>query len=329
MKKSILASMVLFLITSLVSGCASNSDDVIRSISRGDISELKSAIKSNPALVDQWDRESRTPLLVAIERGNLDAVKFLVESGADLTKTDKKHYGQPLAYALLEEQIEIAEYLASKGAKFEQSDPHYIAARGKVKAIHFFVSKLGLDIESKDENGRTLWQRAKIGVDGKAVAEYLASHGANTNLPIENNAPKTNASYSEVAIASLDNPKKLAEVFLKRFLDDDYEGAKQATSNEPFRVIKKGTAEQAFHEYSRILNSSFAEAGKMKGIQTKITYSVSNLRKADDTHMIATYAIGTNIDSNKLYVDATLVNTNLGWRVNLESFIIDFTQKTR
>ncbi len=169
----------------------------IELIERGTITEFKTAFDNpkdmmNLLVTDSLGLFKGTLLHYAVNYRKLSFVKYFVQLGADIESTLGTGHS-PLYEAILSRSTTIAQYLIDEGA-----DKHTTNQQGenlfyaivqmrygdrsttKVKLLSFLIG-LGLDINEKNEGGRTiLFELVKW--DEPKVLNCLLCHGADVNI---------------------------------------------------------------------------------------------------------------------------------------------------
>lgn len=105
-----------------------------------------------------YDNRLITPLCLACETSRLDIVKILVEAGADLNQLVTTDALTPLHLALVKQKMEIVRYLMFHGAKCDRPSAdgsylvHIAASKDKVEVIQTLAAR-GLSLESRNVYG--------------------------------------------------------------------------------------------------------------------------------------------------------------------------------
>jgi ankyrin repeat protein/predicted DNA-binding WGR domain protein len=178
----------------------------------------------NGADINLPGKDRMTPLAIAASRGHYDTVKFLLEKGAKTIKKDK-YKRSPLILALKNCHAKIASLLITHGCPVDEPDSsdnfpiHYACAYGCYDAIDFLIragaspnvynswkltpiaaammknhfgiiNKLldypDIDVNCKDDNGRTLVSNSVRNLNEKAVnfvEMIIKKHKADIEIP--------------------------------------------------------------------------------------------------------------------------------------------------
>lgn len=186
--------------------------------------EVLRALLNNGANIDQPGTDRKTPLMFASMHGHFDCIKELLDRGAKDTKKDNRKRSA-LIFAVKNGHARETSLLLSRGAPYDEPDSsknyplHYAAAYGWVECISLLIQagadvntgndwklqplllallkgqtgcvKLlleqpGVDVNGKDENGRTLVSQC-VGIlseDSLAQLKYLLKEkNADPNVP--------------------------------------------------------------------------------------------------------------------------------------------------
>ena len=274
-KLVILAMVLLFLFVFLASA-----SDIHDAVLKGDLSQVKKLVYSNPDHVYAKLENGKTPLHVAAEKGHKEIVVFLLDQKASINAQDQQG-NTPLLRAVFQRQKETAKILLEKGAdvtvrnkenmpvivaailtgftdmiepildngqdvneKFQTGITllHAATALGNKDMVDIFLSR-GADTEATMENGETPLYFA-VSMGKSECVDLLVSKGASTDF-IEKNTRRT-----YLHLAALKGIKKMVEIFFKKGLNvnaKDYENktpleyaAKYGHKNIVDLIISKG-----------------------------------------------------------------------------------------
>ncbi|MHC4538871.1 MAG: ankyrin repeat domain-containing protein [Planctomycetota bacterium] len=126
--------------------------------------------------INEKDGQGMTPLHLAAQAGHREIVEFLLSNDADVHAKDSDGR-TPLEVALSQRGNDIVKLLVEAGADIPTI--HMAAFVGSVDKLRSFI-KAGMDIDTKDEKGRTPLLRAIMGKHIDAV-EFLINNGADVN----------------------------------------------------------------------------------------------------------------------------------------------------
>jgi uncharacterized protein len=138
--------------------------DIFDVARKGSVAEMKQLITSNPGLINTYNADGNSPLLLAVYRGNTDVAKFLIENGAVID--DKSSAGSPLIAATFKESMELVELLLKKGANINALDSQknpalYYALQSNNTALIKKLLEFKPNLELQLEDKRTIKEFAK------------------------------------------------------------------------------------------------------------------------------------------------------------------------
>lgn len=122
--------------------------------------EMADFLLQKGANINAVDRDGMTPFAYAANSGDLDRIKFLASRGAKVDTKDKNGL-TPLFYAVHHGNLDTVKLLVSLGAKLDEKFGEngltlmHIAARIEDPKMIKFLAEQGLDVDAKDEIGRT------------------------------------------------------------------------------------------------------------------------------------------------------------------------------
>ena len=197
----------------------------------GNYTKVIEVLIENGADIDLPGKDRMTALAIASSRGHYETVKFLLEKGAKTIKKDK-FKRTPLILALKNSHARVASLLLAHGCPHDEPDSsdnypiHYACAYGCIDAIdilmkagadancynswkltpvavamlknHFeIINKLleypNIDINCKDDNGRTLLSNSIRNINEKSVLfveMIIMKHNADITIPdLKGNTP--------------------------------------------------------------------------------------------------------------------------------------------
>jgi ankyrin repeat protein len=153
--------------------------------------ELCEYLLSNKARVLGKDKFKRTPLTMAARNGNAKVLSLLLKNGAVWDDPDSSG-NTPLHYATAYGWKECAEILINAGANVNANSswkitPLNIAMlKNHFGVVKFLLNQPGIDVNCKDEQGRTLISLA-VELNTDEAIEYmtylLKEKGADPNVP--------------------------------------------------------------------------------------------------------------------------------------------------
>jgi len=151
---------------------------------RGNDPQLVSYVLKNKPLLEQQDKEKRTPLLEAFKHRAHAVIPLLLEAGADPNKADM--YGHTaLFYALATENLPLIESLLKKGADIHFDDKKgntviLFAMQSKNMALLPLLEKYGSNLRFLDEYGHSLLFSA-VYWNNLEYIKYLQKKGLSIN----------------------------------------------------------------------------------------------------------------------------------------------------
>ncbi|ESU26997.1 hypothetical protein FLJC2902T_23380 [Flavobacterium limnosediminis JC2902] len=146
--------------------------DVFDIARKGTVSEMKSVIGENPALINSVNKEGYSLLVLATYRGNNEVARYLIENGAEINGTS--NYGSPLMAAVVKGNLEIAKLLLEHKADTSVADQSgntaliYAVIFKKYDIVDLLV-KAKADIDIKDIRGKSAMDYAVMTNDEKLV----------------------------------------------------------------------------------------------------------------------------------------------------------------
>ncbi len=154
---------------------------------KGDLETVKSMLKNNPELLNDFSgSEGRCPLHSAIRGKHSDVAVYLIGRGADVNA--RTPYGSSVMnYAAYWGLADIAELLIEKGADVKNDSnrggatPLYMAAAAQNREIAELLLKHGSDVNKKIVTGSTALMRAAVTGNIKIV-KLLVGHGAEIDV---------------------------------------------------------------------------------------------------------------------------------------------------
>lgn len=146
----------------------------------------KKGKEPEPAMMNQYDEQGRTPLSIAVKIKNADMVQELLENEALPDVVDETTGRTPLMYSVMGRTLDISKLLLKYNASVDMPDfrcitPLMIAvSKADMKHTELLCSKLA-EVDAQDENGWTPLHYAVMGNAPKCVI-HLLSEGANRSL---------------------------------------------------------------------------------------------------------------------------------------------------
>jgi cytochrome c len=145
---------------------------------KGDVPAITAALEAG-ADVNESDGLA-TPLWYAVRRGHEDAAKLLIARGADVNLTTKSS-GPPLLGAIERRNGILVKLLLASGANpnaaLETESALYLAAKsGCLECVEALVDS-GAEVNALNQDREPPIHAAKS-TGGRAIADYLATHGA-------------------------------------------------------------------------------------------------------------------------------------------------------
>lgn len=142
---------------------------------KGNLEQLKLAMKSDPKIVNKVSKEGYSPLTLACYYSNNEVAKHLINNVDDIDS--KSGYGTPLMAATVKKNVEIIKLLLEHGA-----NPN-IADQNGSTALHFSVIFNYIDIvkllvnanakfDLKDNRGKTALDYAEV-TQNKTIIQIL------------------------------------------------------------------------------------------------------------------------------------------------------------
>ncbi len=181
-------------------------------IYRNDLPDFRRWIDSKPNL-NELDKISLVPLIVAVEQGRNEMAQLLIKSGAKLNVIEFLELRTPLYIAIEKNNSEISELLLQNGANpnsrtSKKYTPLMISVEKKNFSIMKRLLELGADVNATDIYGETALMRA-IRIKDMHILSLLLEHGADTKGI---NFEKRNVLH----IAALNGCVECVKIFLKK-----------------------------------------------------------------------------------------------------------------
>jgi len=139
--------------------------------------ETLNLLISEGADVNAKTEERITPLMYAARMGNIKILQLLIEHGADVNAKDNTD--RTLLHWALTDSIYDPCALCCNASGFIKLKRHNFDKEAELKLFEFLLS-LGIDINSKDKNGRTPLNCAEELGDTE-IMEFLVAHGGVTS----------------------------------------------------------------------------------------------------------------------------------------------------
>jgi hypothetical protein len=118
--------------------------------------------------VNVKDVNGMTPLHWAVETGHIEIIRLLLQNGADVKA--KSNYGDtPLHWAAIFGNVDILHLLVENGADLEAQSSygeralHFATYHGNLPLIQELISRYHVNINARDNFGRTALSRARHG----------------------------------------------------------------------------------------------------------------------------------------------------------------------
>ncbi len=167
-----------------------NSTPFHRAVRKGDIDQVRAALRANPELAraKDTDRDNSTALGQAIHSGQFDLVELLLDYGAEINGTDRSGHS-PLHLATEMGRKDLVELLLARQANIEartlkgETALHIAARRNQFKVARVLLESHA-NPQAQDYLGRVPLQFAR----DKRVAALLKEHGATGSTPFATRA---------------------------------------------------------------------------------------------------------------------------------------------
>lgn len=157
--------------------------DLYEACAVGELDRVRSLLKADPGLVNQFASDGFQPLGLACFFGHTDLVRFLIESGAELNSPSLNPLQvMPLHSAAAGSWVEIVRMLVTHGASVNarQADDftplHSAAQNGSLEIIQILVDA-GAEVNARDSEGKTPLSFA-IAEGHEAAVDFLRGYGA-------------------------------------------------------------------------------------------------------------------------------------------------------
>ena len=151
----------------LLIGPITRGDNIDDAVKNGDFEGVQALVDSNREVLDNQDKEGKSPLHLAIERDFSDIARYLIEQGANVNLNDS-NFESPLHYCASRGNLEMGRLLLQRGSTSinDFSVSKYDSFVGNWTPLHLaclkghpeFVQLLldhGADIEARDGVQRT------------------------------------------------------------------------------------------------------------------------------------------------------------------------------
>jgi FtsZ-binding cell division protein ZapB len=153
-------------------------------VRKGLTSSVKRLLSIRNINVNVKNVNGSTPLHDAAWKGRVEIVRLLLQNGAEVNAKDN-HGNTPLHCAASDGNVDILHLLVVNGADLEVQDDdgwralHDAAIRGYLPIIQELISRYHVDINARDNDGRTALSRARHGFPHphSTVISFLQSNG--------------------------------------------------------------------------------------------------------------------------------------------------------
>lgn len=181
-KQFLLLSIVLIL------NLALGAQNIHEAVKANNIEEVKVLLEKDSKIVNSFDAEHNTPLILACSDINSDIklIELLIQSGADIDLGDVDNT-LPLHLAAYSGHIKAVEILIQHKAKVdfkdnrEQTPLLFAAIRGNIEIAGLLVEH-GADVNGKIEYTGVTLLHLSLSRGKEAMAEFLISKGAKTDV---------------------------------------------------------------------------------------------------------------------------------------------------
>lgn len=142
-------------------------DKLIDAAKKGDVAEVKSALKSHAKVINQRDQTGATALHYAAFGGHRSVVQELVRQGADINARDSRFGATPAGWAI-EYMREMSGFLA-----IELDDFAHAIGRGEIEWVTRFLHRFPSLRQASDKQGKPFKLLAQES-GNKGIADLFA-----------------------------------------------------------------------------------------------------------------------------------------------------------